>query len=96
MSKEELMKKSLVAGALIAAFATTPALAEFYVAADLSSGNCMIMSNKPNRGQFKILGTYKSRSAAHKAEDSMKDCQGDSDGDEQSGDEVCQVQDVCN
>jgi hypothetical protein len=68
------MKKYLVAGALIAAFATPALAGEFYLAADLASGKCMVMSSKPNPGQFKMMGTYKSRSGAHKAMASMKDC----------------------
>jgi hypothetical protein len=66
------MKKCLVAATLIAIFATPALAGEFYLAADLASGKCMVMASPPNPGQFKMMGHYKSRAAAHKAMASRK------------------------
>ena len=68
------MKKYLLAVALVAAFATPTLAADFSLAADLASGKCMVMASTPNPGQFKTMGHYKSRTAAHKAMAHMKDC----------------------
>jgi hypothetical protein len=69
------MKKYVVAGLLIAAF-VTPALAEqFYVAFDPASHKCSMMHRQPSAG-MRLMGTYHSRSAAHKAMASMKECHG--------------------
>ena len=44
------MKKCLVAATLIAIFATPALAGEFYLAADLASGKCMVMASPPNPG----------------------------------------------
>jgi hypothetical protein len=68
------MKKYLFGAALVAAFATPALAADFYIAADLASGKCMIMAATPNPGQFKTMGHFRSRGAAHRAMHGMKDC----------------------
>ena len=62
------MRKYLIAGLLTAAF-VTPALAEdFYVAVDLASGRCVMMSGAaPDAKYFKTMGKYASMEQAHKA-----------------------------
>jgi hypothetical protein len=68
------MKKVVVVATLIVAFATPALAADFYIAADLASGKCMVMASTPNPGQFKTMGHYRSRNAAHRAMHGMKDC----------------------
>ncbi len=53
------MRKLLIAAALIVAY-VTPAFAEdFFVAVDLASGRCVMMSGKePNSKHFKMMGKY--------------------------------------
>jgi hypothetical protein len=68
------MKKVVVVSTLIVAFATPALAADFYIAADLASGKCMVMASTPNPGQFKSMGHFRSRSAAHRAMHGMKDC----------------------
>jgi len=63
------MKQYLVAAIIVAAFATPALAADFYIAADLASGKCMVMASHPNSGQFKTT-----RAAAHRAMHGMKDC----------------------
>ncbi len=55
------MRKYLIAGLLTVAF-VTPALAEdFYVAVDLASGRCVMMSGAaPDAKFFKSMGKYAS------------------------------------
>lgn len=69
------MRKYLIAAALTVAF-VTPALAEdFYVAVDLASGRCVMMSGKePSSKHFKVMGKYGSMEDAHKAMGTMRDC----------------------
>jgi opacity protein-like surface antigen len=69
------MRKFLIAAALIVAYAT-PAFAEdFYVAVDLASGRCVMMSGKePDAKHFKMMGKYATMDAAHKAMGTMRDC----------------------
>jgi hypothetical protein len=69
------MRKLLIAAALIVAY-VTPAFAEdFYVAVDLASGRCVMMSGKePDTTHFKMMGKYGSMEAAHKAMSTMRDC----------------------
>ena len=70
------MRKYLIAAALTVAF-VTPALAEdFYVAVDLASGRCVMMTGKePDAKHFKMMGKYTSMEDAHKAMASSRDCQ---------------------
>jgi hypothetical protein len=68
------MKKVVVVATFIAALATPALAADFYIAADLASGKCMVMASTPNPGQFKTMGHYRSRSTAHRAMHGMKDC----------------------
>ena len=51
------MKKYLVAAVMIVAFAG-PAFAEdFYVAADLASGKCEMMSSMPDAKKYKMMAS---------------------------------------
>jgi hypothetical protein len=69
------MRQYLATAVLIAAFAT-PALAEqFYVAFDPASHKCSMMHSQPG-ASMKVMGTYATRAAAHKAMAGMKECQG--------------------
>jgi len=43
------MNKYLVAVALVAAFATPALAADFYLAADLASGKCMVMASPAHK-----------------------------------------------
>jgi hypothetical protein len=67
------MRKYLIAGLLTVAF-VTPALAEdFYVAVDLASGRCVMMSGAaPDAKFFKSMGKYSSMKAAHTAMGGMR------------------------
>ena len=47
------MNKYLVAVALVAAFATPALAADFYLAADLASGKCMVMASSLIRASSK-------------------------------------------
>lgn len=69
------MRKFLIAAALTVAFAT-PALAEdFFVAVDLASGRCVMMSGKaPSSKHFKVMGKYASMEEAHKAMGTTREC----------------------
>ena len=70
------MREYVIMVALIAGF-VTPALAignEFYLAADLASGKCMVMTHTPDTSKYKMMGTYKSRGAAMKAMHGMAEC----------------------
>jgi hypothetical protein len=68
------MKKYLLASALIVGF-VTPALAEqFYVAFDPASHKCAMMHNIPSGSMKNMGGPYKSKAAAEKAMQGMKEC----------------------
>ena len=70
------MRKYLIAALLTVAF-VTPALAEdFYVAVDLASGRCVMMSGAaPDTKHFKAMGKYASMEEAHKAMGTTRECQ---------------------
>lgn len=69
------MRKFLIAAALVVAY-VTPALAEdFYVAVDLASGRCVMMTGtSPSSKHFKVMGKYTSMEDAHKAMGTMRGC----------------------
>ena len=70
-SRDETMRKYLVAAILIAAFAS-PALAEeFYVGYD--GKRCEMFSHKPG-DKMNLIGTFKSKHDAEKAMKEMKQC----------------------
>jgi len=72
VKEKVLMKKYLVAGVLVVAFAT-PAFAEqFFVAYD--GKRCEMFSHRP-KDSMNILGTYDSRHDAEKAMKKMSQCQ---------------------
>jgi hypothetical protein len=61
------MKISLVVATLVIAFAA-PALADYYVALDLASGACEIMTTQPtDKKKYKSMGQYSSEAEAKKA-----------------------------
>jgi hypothetical protein len=49
-------------------------VAEFYVAADLASGKCEMMTTTPDATKYKVMGTFKTKDEAQKAMAGMKDC----------------------
>jgi hypothetical protein len=71
------MKNYLVAGLLIAGFAT-PALAahQYYVAQNNSTHKCSVVSHKPNGKSLIMLGTesFKTKAAAENALKGMSEC----------------------
>lgn len=73
--KENLMKKYLVAAALIVSFAT-PALAdEVFVMLDMTTKKCMTMKTDPNdQKKYKMLGKYPTPGEAETAMLTMTEC----------------------
>jgi hypothetical protein len=70
------MKKYLIAGVMIAAFAA-PAFAEqFYVAFDPASHKCEMMHNQPAAPMKSMGGPFKTEAEAKSAMASMKECNG--------------------
>jgi hypothetical protein len=69
------MRKYLIAAALVVAFAGPAFAEEFYVAVDLASGRCVMMSGKePDAKHFKMMGKYATMEEAHTAMGTMRDC----------------------
>jgi hypothetical protein len=70
------MKKYVIAGLLIAAFATPAFAKEWYVAQDSSSHKCSVTAKKPNGKTITMLGDsgYPSKSAAESAMGGMTEC----------------------
>jgi hypothetical protein len=71
------MKKYLVAGLLIAGFATSALAArEYYVAQNNSTHKCSIVSHKPDGKRLIMLGAegFKTKSAAESALKGMSEC----------------------
>jgi hypothetical protein len=48
--------------------------AGFYVAADLASGKCEMMTTTPDATKYKVMGAFKTKDEAQKAMAGMKDC----------------------
>ncbi len=74
------MKKSLIAGLLVAVLAT-PALAaaqyaQYYVAQNNSTHKCSVVSHKPDGIKLTLLGSggFKSKSQARDALKGMSEC----------------------
>src|SRR5262245_5317505 len=71
------MKRSLIAGLLVAALAT-PALAaaQYYVAQNNSTHKCSIVSHKPDGTKLILLGSggFKTKSQARDALKGMSEC----------------------
>jgi hypothetical protein len=71
------MKKSLIAGLLVAVLAT-PALAasQYYVAQNNSTHKCSVVSHKPDGMKMTLLGSggYKTKSQAREALKGMSEC----------------------
>ena len=70
------MKKYVVAGLLVAGFATPAFAAEYYVAQNNSTHKCSILSKKPDGKTLTMLGTegFKTKSAAESALKGMAEC----------------------
>ena len=61
------MKISLVVATFVIAFAS-PALADYYVALDLTSGTCEILNTQPtDKKKYKSMGQYSSEAEAKEA-----------------------------
>jgi hypothetical protein len=73
-SREDLMRKYLLASALIVAF-SAPAFAEqFYVAFDPASHKCTMMHDIPGDKMKNMGGPYNSKEEAEKAMAGMEAC----------------------
>ena len=70
------MKKFVVAGLLVAGFATPAFAAEYYVAQYNSTDKCLIVLKKPDGKTLTMLGTegFKTKSAAESALKGMAEC----------------------
>jgi hypothetical protein len=72
------MKRYLVAGALVLAFASPAFAADYYVALRLGGGaaKCEIMTTEPDTKTYKMMGKYSSEAKAKAAMATMKECGG--------------------
>ena len=72
------MKKYLIAGALVVAFATPAFAADYYVALRLGGGAaaCEVMTTEPDAKTHKMTGKFKSEADAKAAMATMKECGG--------------------
>lgn len=72
------MKRYLIAGALVFAFATPAFAADYYVALRLggAAASCEIMTTEPDAKTYKMMGKYSSEAAATAAMATMKECGG--------------------
>jgi hypothetical protein len=52
------MKQYLVGAIMVAAFATPALAADFYLAADLASGKCMVMTSTPNSEGLQVSDSF--------------------------------------
>jgi hypothetical protein len=70
------MKKYVIAGLLIAGLATPALAAEHYVAQNMTSHKCSIVSHKPDGKTLIMLGTdgFKTKSEAESALKGMSEC----------------------
>jgi len=77
LKRNTTMKKSLIAGLLVAVLAT-PALAaaQIYVAQNNSTHKCSVVSHKPDGIKLTLLGSggFKSKSQARDALKGMAEC----------------------
>ena len=72
------MKKYLMAGALVVAFATPALAADYYVALRLggAAGACEVMTTEPDAKTHKMMGKFSSEADARAAMATMKECGG--------------------
>jgi hypothetical protein len=72
------MKKYLIAGALVVAFAAPALAADYYVALKVGGGAaaCEVMSTPPDAKTHKMMGKFSSEAAAKAAMATMKECGG--------------------
>ena len=70
------MQKHLIAAVLLGSFAGSVLAAEaFYIVFDATMHGCTIATAEPtDKTNYKVLGTYKSKSEAEKAIASMNEC----------------------
>jgi hypothetical protein len=73
--RRSLMKKYLVAAALIISFAAPAFAEEIYVAFDPASHKCTMMHSQPT-APMKSMGSFKSEAEAKAAMGKMKECEG--------------------
>ena len=72
------MKKYLIAGALVVAFAAPAFAADYYVGLRLggAAASCEIMTTEPDAKTHKMMGKFKSEAEAKAAMATMKECGG--------------------
>ena len=72
------MKKYLIAGALVVAFAAPAFAADYYVGLRLggAAASCEIMTTEPDVKTHKMMGKFKSEADAKAAMATMKECGG--------------------
>jgi hypothetical protein len=72
------MKKYLVAGVLVFAFAAPAFAADYYVALKLggAAASCEVMTTEPDAKTHKMMGKFKSEAEAKAAMATMKECGG--------------------
>jgi hypothetical protein len=70
------MQKFLIAALLLVSFVAAVFAAEtFYIVFDATLHGCTIATAEPaDKTQYKVLGTYKSKTEAEKAIASLKEC----------------------
>jgi hypothetical protein len=74
--RRPVMKKYVIAGLLVAGFATPAFAAEFFVPQNNTTHKCSIVSKKPDGKRLTQLGTesFKTKSAAETALKGMSEC----------------------
>ena len=70
------MKRTLIAGLLVAAFVTPALAAQYYVAQNNSTHKCSIVSHKPSGAKLTLVGSegFKTKSEARDAMKGMSEC----------------------
>jgi hypothetical protein len=70
------MKRSLVAGLLVALLATPAFAASYYVAQNNNTHKCSVVSHKPDGTKLILLGSesFKTKSQARNAMKGMSEC----------------------
>lgn len=75
------MQKLLIAAAVLFMAATGTAVAKqegipnvYYMAIDLGTGKCVMMTSVPNSAKYKVMGAYKTQGAASRAMRKTAEC----------------------
>jgi hypothetical protein len=73
------MKKFLIASVLVLAAGSALAKQEgipnlYYMALDLHTGKCVLMSTAPASSRYKMMGTYKTAQEANRAMRKASEC----------------------